>query len=313
MKGFQEIIEQLKKLKAKRVFVQFPLGLKNDQIQEVSRRLDKEGITSILCIESTYGACDVRDVEAQRLQCDAILHVGHVDFGVKSDVPVVYWEYFIDSDPVTILEKEFSKLDNYKKIGLVGSLQYMDKVPEVKKYLEKKGKKVFVAEVEGVKYPGQILGCRLKSGKEIEDKVDAFLCVSAAKFYGIGLILNTDKPMLTLDVERKGITDIAYEKKRIQKIIAWNKSAFKDAKRIGILVSFKKGQMVLPYSIKNYLEKKLKKEAYILAGDEITQEKIMGLKLDFIVNTMCPRVGTDDTDRFEIPMLNFEQIVKSSS
>ncbi len=303
------VVEQLKELKAKRVFVQFPEGLKNEKIQGVARALEKEGVTPILCIEATYGGCDVRDDEAKRLQCDAILHVGHVDFGVKSDIPVVYWEYFLDSDPIPILEKEFDKLNGYKKIGLVGSLQYIGKIPEIKKYLERRGKKVFVAEVEGVKYAGQILGCRLKAGKVIEDKVDTFLCVSAAKFYGLGLMLNTDKPMLTLDVERKEITDIAHEKKRIQKIIAWNKSAFKDAKRVGILVSFKKGQLILPYSIKRYLEK-IGKEAYILAGDEVTPEKIMGLKLDFLVSTLCPRVGTDDTERFDIPMLNFDQVVK---
>ncbi|MBI2084602.1 MAG: diphthamide biosynthesis enzyme Dph2 [Candidatus Aenigmarchaeota archaeon] len=304
------VIGKLKKLKAKRVFIQFPEGLKNQKIQNIAKELEKSGFEPVLCMEATYGACDIRDTEARRLECDVILHVGHVDFGVKSEVPVVYWEYFLESDPIPILEKEFNKLDNYKNIGLVGSLQYMDKVPAIKKYLEEKGKKVFVAEVEGVKYPGQILGCRLKSGKEVEDKVDAFLCVSAAKFYGLGLILNTEKPMLTLDVERKEITDIEHEKKRIQKIIAWNKSAFKDAKKVGILVSFKKGQLVMPYAIKNYLEKKLKKEAYILAGDEITQEKIMGLKLDFLVSTLCPRVGTDDTDRYEIPMLNFDQVAK---
>jgi 2-(3-amino-3-carboxypropyl)histidine synthase len=282
--------------------------LKN-KIQEIVKELGKHGFECVINLEPTYGACDIRDHEAKLLQCGGVLHIAHVEFGTPSELPVVYWPYFLESDPIPILEKEFKKLDGYKKIGLVGSLQYMDKIPEIKSYLEKKGKKFFIAEVEGVKYPGQILGCRLKSGKVIEDKVDAFLCVSAAKFYGLGLILNTDKPMLTLDVERKEITDIAHEKKRIQKIIAWNKEAFKDAKRIGILVSFKKGQLVMPYSIKKYLEK-IGKEVYILAGDEITQEKIMGLKLDFIVNTMCPRVGTDDTDRFEIPMLNFDQVVK---
>lgn len=304
------VVEQLKELKAKRVFVQFPEGLKNEKIQGVARALEKEGVTPILCIEATYGGCDVRDDEAKRLQCDAILHVGHVDFGVKSDIPVVYWEYFLDSDPVPILKKEFDKLNGYKKIGLVGSLQYVDKLPEIKKYLERRGKKVFVAEVEGVKYPGQILGCRLKAGKVVEDKVDAFLCVSAAKFYGLGLILNTDKPMLTLDVERKEITDIEHEKKRIQKIIAWNKSAFKDAKRVGILVTWKKGQLIIPYPVKKYLEK-MGKETYILAGDEVTQEKIMGLKLDFLINLGCPRIGTDDTERYDIPMLNWDQVVKS--
>ncbi len=304
------VVEQLKELKAKRVLVQFPEGLKNEKIQEIARELEKNDIISVLSIEPTYGACDVRDAEAKRLECQAILHIGHVDFGTSSELPVVYWEYFLDSDPIPILEKEFNKLNGYEKIGLVGSLQYMNKIPEIKKYLEKRGKKVLIAEVEGVKYPGQILGCRLKSGKVIEDKVDAFLCVSAAKFYGIGLLLASNKPMLTLDLESKTITDIEHEKKRIQKIIAWNKSAFKDAKRVGILVSFKKGQLVLPYQIKKYLEEMLGKEAYILAGDEVTPEKIMGLKLDFLVNTLCPRVGIDDSDRYDIPMLNWDQVVK---
>ncbi len=304
------VVDQLKELKAKRVFVQFPEGLKNQKIQNIAKALESKGFDTVLCIEVTYGGCDVRDVEAKRLQCDAILHVGHVDFGVKSDIPVIYWEYFLESDPIPILEKEFDKLNDYQKIGLVGSLQYMNKIPEIKNYLEKRGKEVFVAEVEGVKYPGQILGCRLKSGKVIEDKVDAFLCVSAAKFYGLGLILNTDKPMLTLDVERKEITNIEYEKKRIQKIIAWNKSAFRDAKRVGILVTWKKGQLIIPYPVKKYLEK-MGKEAYILAGDEVTQEKIMGLKLDFLINLGCPRIGTDDTERYDIPMLNWEQIAKT--
>lgn len=305
----QHVIDGLNKFSNKRAFVQYPEGLKN-KIQEIVKELEKHGFECVINLEPTYGACDVRDHEAKLLQCGGVLHIAHVDFGTPFELPVVYWEYFLDSDPIPILEKEFQKLNGYKRIGLVGSLQYVDKVPEIKKYLEKKGKKVFVAEVEGVKYAGQILGCRLKAGKAIENKVDIFLCVSAAKFYGIGLLLNTSKPMLTLDVERKEITNIDHEKKRIQKIIAWNKSAFKDAKRVGILVSWKKGQITMPYSIKRHLEEKLGKEAYILAGDEVTPEKIMGLKLDFLINTLCPRVGTDDTERFEIPMLNWDQVVK---
>ncbi len=304
------VVKQLKDLKARRIFIQFPEGLKSKEIQDIAKQLEREGFECVLCVERTYGACDVRDMEAKRLQCDAILHVGHVDFGVKSEIPVVYWEYFLGSDPIPVLEREFEKLGKYKKIGLVGSIQYVDKLPEVKKFLESRGKKVFIAEVEGVKYPGQILGCRLKAGKVIEDKVDMFLVVSAAKFYGIGLILNTDKPMLTVDVESKKLTNVDDEKKRIQKIIAWNKAEFKDARRIGILVTWKKGQLVLPYTIKKHLEK-MGKEAYILAGDELTQEKIMGLKLDFLINTTCPRVGTDDTERYEIPMLNWDQAVKA--
>ncbi len=304
------VVEQLKELKAEKVFVQFPEGLKNEKIQNIAKALEKEGITPILCIESTFGACDVRDAEAKRLQCDTILHVGHISFGVESDIPVVYWEYFLDSNPIPILEKEFDKLNGYEKIGLVGSLQYMNKMPEIKKYLERKGKEVFIAEVEGVKYAGQILGCRLKAGKTIEDKVDAFLCVSAAIFYMQGLFLNVNKPVLSLDLEKKKIYDTVEVKKRLLKIMAWNENAFKEARKVGILTSWKKGQLYIPYSLKNILEEKLKKEVYIIAGDEITPEKIMGLKLDALISTACPRVATDDVAMYDIPIIGVNQVVK---
>ncbi len=302
----KEAVEELKKLKARRVFIQYPEGIKK-KIQDIAKQLEKEGMDSVICLQECYGACDIRDEEAIRLGCDAILHIGHEPVVEKTRLPVVYWEYFLDVDPLPALEKEFGKLKDYKKIGLITSLQFVKTIPVVKKYLEKKGKKVFVHK--SLQHLGQVLGCRLDAGKAIEDKVDCFLCISAGKFYGLGMILQTEKPMLNLDLERRTIESLENEKRKIQKIIAWNKYAFKDARRVGILVSWKKGQLKLPFEIKKKLEKE-GKEIYVLAADEITPEKIMGLKLDFLVNLGCPRIGNDDLERFEIPMLNWEQVVK---
>ena len=109
MRIMKEIIDKLKKLNVKKVFVQFPEGLKL-KIQEIAKELEKEGFKVILCLEKTYGACDLRDEEAKRLKCDAILHIGHSNFGVKSELPVIYWDYFFDINPLPILEKEFEKI-----------------------------------------------------------------------------------------------------------------------------------------------------------------------------------------------------------
>ncbi len=302
----EDVIKELKKMKAKRVFVQFPEGLKL-RIQNMSKQLEKEGFEIVLCLEATWGACDVREHEAKLLKCDAILHIAHEDFGVKTTMPVVYWDYLIDADPTPILEKEFNKLEPYQKIGLVTSIQYIKTLPVVKKFLEKRGKEVFIGK--GDKIPGQMLGCRVGAGILIEDKVDAFLCITAGQFYGLGLALKSNKPLLNLDLEQNSIYRLDTLKKKVEKITAWNIAQVKEARRIGILVSWKLGQFTLPFEIKKKLEK-IGKEVFIIAMDEFTTAKLEGLKLDALVNTACPRIGTDDLEKYKLPIVNVEHLYK---
>lgn len=303
----EETINKLKKIKAKKVFLQFPEGIKL-RVQEIAKELEKNGFTVITCIEPCYGACDVRDEEAIKLGCDSILHIGHEPFIHDTKLPVVYWEYFLDVDPLPALKKEFGKLKDFKNIGLITSIQFVKAIPVVKRFLEKNGKRVLVHKA--LQYPGQVLGCQLEAAKAIEGKVDCFLCISAGKFYGLGVVLQTEKPVLCLDLERKEIYSLGGLKGKIQRITAWNKAQLDEAKKVGILVSWKKGQLKLPFGLKKKLEKK-GKEVYILAMDEITPEKLEGLKLDFLVNCSCPRVGLDDLTRYNIPMLNYSGLKES--
>jgi len=294
----------LKKLKAKRVFVQFPEGLKLS-VQEISEKLEKEGFENVLCLEKTFGACDVRDFEAKRLGCDAILHVAHQDFGAKSVLPVVYWDYFLEADVVPILKKEFEKLKDYDNIGLVTSLQFVKTLPAVAEFLEKNGKKVFLHK--SLQYAGQMLGCRIGAGLAVEKNVDAFLCISAGKFYGIGIALFTKKPVLNLDLETQTIYSLDAQKRKMEKVTAWNKQLLKDAKKVGLLVSWKRGQMFgNPFRMKNNLEKQGKK-VFILAFDELSNDKLEGLKLDVVINFACPRIH-EDQENYKIPMLNWYQL-----
>ena len=97
-----DVVKRLKELKAKRILIQFPEGLKL-RIQQIARDFEKSGFETYLCLESTWGACDVREDEAKRLNCDAILHIAHGNYGVKADIPVIYYDYFLDGDPIPIL------------------------------------------------------------------------------------------------------------------------------------------------------------------------------------------------------------------
>ncbi len=301
----KDVFEKLRKVKAKRVFVQFPEGIRL-RIPQIVKELEREGFEIVVCTEACFGSCDIRDNEAKAVGCDTILHIGHEDFGCPSSLPVVFWEYFIDVDPTQALEKNLDKLKNFQNIGLITSIQFVHAVPIAKEFLEKNGKEVFT--YKALQHEGQILGCNLEAAKKIEDKVDCFLCITAGKFYGRGLVMKTDKPLLSLDLEKNEIESMEEFKKKVQKIVAWNKSQLSDAKRVGLLVSWKKGQYKsVAFDLKKKLEKG-GKDVFILAMDEILPEKLEGLKLDAVINFACPRLGTDDISRFKTPILNWDQV-----
>jgi 2-(3-amino-3-carboxypropyl)histidine synthase len=283
-------IEELKKLKAKRVFVQYPEGLKT-KIQEIDEELKRNGFETVLCCEPTFGACDVRDFEAKRLECDAILHVAHTDFGVKSELPVIYWDYFIDVDPLPIIEKEFDKLKQYKSIGLFASVQYIPAMRKVKDYLERNGKKVLVAK--SLQHEGQVLGCRIDAALKLD--ADCLLYVGTGKFHPLGVALAVSKPVLSLDLEQQKIIDLEKEKMKYLKKKAWHDEKIKSASVIGIAVSWKQGQNRIKeaFKLKKQLEEQGKK-VHILAFDTISKEKILGMKLDTIINLACPRMDDED-------------------
>ncbi len=301
----KKAIKELKRLKARRIFVQYPEGLKL-RIQEIAKQLEKAGFEIVVCLQECFGACDIRDEEAKRLGCDAVLHIGHEEFVKKTVLPVVYWEYFMDVDSLPVIEKELEKLKEFRNIGLVTSIQFVNEISKVKEFLEKRGKKAFAHK--SLQFPGQVLGCNLEAAKAIEDEVDCFLCISAGKFYALGIMFMTEKPVLCLDLEKKEIYSLQEEKKKIHKIMIWNRAQLKDAKKIGLLVSWKKGQMLHePYKIKAKLENE-GKEVFIFAMDEILPERIMGLKLDLLINCACPRIGLDDLQRYRIPILNIQDV-----
>ena len=286
-----KIVDTLKRMGVKRIFIQYPEGLQL-RIQEMIRELEKNEFDVILCLEPTYGACDIRDTEAEALGCDVILHIGHTDLGLKSEIPVVYWGYFIVVNPLPILEKEIKKLEKFKKIGLVTTVQFIKAMKKVQEYLKERGKEVFLHK--SLKYPGQILGCNVEAAEAIEDMIDCFLYVGAGKFHPLGVALKVKKPVFSLDLEKKEIYDLKNEKFKWLKKEAWHEAKLKDAKKVGIIISWKKGQNKIREAMR--LKKRLEekgKEVYILAFDRVLKEKIEGLKLDCLVNLACPRLDEE--------------------
>jgi 2-(3-amino-3-carboxypropyl)histidine synthase len=285
------ILKELKKKRAKRIFIQYPEGLKL-RVQNIAKELEDKGFGVIICCEPTYGSCDLRDEEAMRLGCNAILHIGHSDLKIKSKLPVVYWEYFYTVDPIPILKEEIDELKEFKRIGIVTSVQFSKTTDKVIDFLKKADKEVYIHK--SLKYPGQILGCNIDAAKKIEDKVDCFLYVGAGKFHPLGVALAVNKPVFSLDLEKKQIYSLENEKMKWLKKKAWHDSDLEDAKKVGIIVCWKKGQerMNEARKLKKELENK-GKEVSILAFDDFKKEKIEGLKFDALLNLACPRLDDE--------------------
>lgn len=287
-----------------KILLQVPEGLKTKAL-EIAKKLEKKGNQVLISCEPCYGGCDLRDKEAKQLNVDKIIHYGHTKF-IDSDIPVDYEEYRIDINPLPILEKNIEKI-NYKRIGLITTLQFVDSLEKVKEFLESKGKIVEVGKGKNDKrklYSGQILGCDITNAKQIENKVDCFLFIGSGRFHPLGL--ENEKSLFVLDIEKNSLEELNREKFLKQRLVAIELA--KDCNKFGILISTKPGQLNLKLAeeIKNKIEKKGKK-AFLLVFDEIEPEKLEGLDLDCYINTACPRL-VDDRGLFKKPILNVEGV-----
>ncbi len=279
------------KLKGRRVLVQLPEGLK-PEIDKIVRILEQNGFEVIISMEPCYGACDVRDEEAKRLGCDVILHLGHKELKREQPtfVPVVYYPISID---VEIDVRKIAERIREKRIGIVTTVQHEHLLPNWARQLEKVGKEVIIC--------GSILGCDQRDALTHEAEVDCFLFIGSGRFHALGI--RTKKPVYLYDVEKNEVSSLDEDRRRLELIDFARREAFKNAKRIGFLISWKRWQapnVGEVFALKRETEKR-GKEVFILAFDEIKNEKLLGMKLDLLINFACPRIKED---KFDVPIIN---------
>ena len=300
-------LSQLKRMNAKKVMIQVPEGLKT-KLLAFADFLSQQGFEPVVSVEPMFGGCDLRDYEAKELGCDALLHIGHSDFGVKTKLPVVYEPYAISFDPIPLLEKNLDNLKPFEKICLVTTVNFQSSLQPAKEFLEKSGKTIFLGTQQRSGGSGTILGCDWTAAKPFEKSVDCFLYLGSGRFHPLGLALAVDKPVLALDYETGELVNYEQERKKWLSIKAFHLSEARDAKTFGILVSVKPGQnyMTVAERLKTQLEGKGKK-AHLLAADFLSPDKLLGLKLDVLVNCACPRMN-EDFKLFKKPILNPEDV-----
>jgi 2-(3-amino-3-carboxypropyl)histidine synthase len=305
--NIKEIIDEINKIKAHKVGLQFPEGLKIHAIS-IARQLEEEtGVTVFISGDPCFGACDVADVHWKNM-VDLLVHFGHTPLPLQYEVPVLFMDTQFKLDPYTAIEEALDMLKDYKTIGLVTTTQHLHLINELIVLLEKKGKKVLIKEGVGTR-KAQVLGCNFSA---IEDlPVDAFLFVGSGNFHPLGIKLSTGKPVIIADPYRNEARSIDKFADRILRIRFARITKAQEAKRFGIIVSSKKGQQRMELAIRlKKLIQKMGKEAYIIFLDQISPDILIPYReIDAFIITACPRIAIDDAEMYKKPVITPDELL----
>jgi 2-(3-amino-3-carboxypropyl)histidine synthase len=303
-----QAIKELKKYKAKKVFLQVPEGLKT-RAENIIEELENKGFEVATSMDPCYGACDVKQSEAKRLSCDAILHLGHTSFVEKKSMPIVYAPLKYD------LGERFPKIskilseqltdERIKEIGLTTTAQFLHYLPQLKKDFEKAGIKAIIGKGKRVE-DGQVLGCNYSSAQV---KAENILFFGDGLFHPLGIHFSTKKKVTLANPITLEIQNLDDEKNKFlkQRILLIERA--KDAKSYAILVSTKEGQNRITDAekIRTELEKK-GKTAKIYSMDFISQDALLGINAEAFINTACPRISIDDYLNYKKPIINYPEV-----
>jgi len=293
-----------------RILLQFPEGLKQ-KAMEHAERLEKEGNEVFISASPTYGACDLALDEAKNIKADKLVHYGHGEFH-HVDFNVEYVEYHMDA-PLTLLEQSVKMLNGYRKIGLVTTIQHVHQLEEIIAFYKGKGIEAVLGKPYGfAKKRGQILGCDIGSASTLDREVDAFVYFGGGIFHPLGALLATTKPFLVIEPYANIIEYIdgmreKYKGRSKGKILSALQS-----RKFGIMVSTKNGQhnMALGTMLKKKIESKGMRAEILVANNFDFDSLGNMLEFDAFVNTACPRIAIDDTDRISRPLLSANELME---
>lgn len=206
-----------------------------------------------------------------------------------------------DSDVLPVVEKALALLE--KRVGILTTAQHLSQMNGVKEFLEKHGKEAVIG--------GQILGCNQKNAEAIFEKVDCFLYIGSGEFHPIGVIAKVEKKLVIADPLLNEVRTV--DKKRVAMMEQMEENAYKAflfAERIGVLVSLKSGQG--NYQNARALEEQYPdKRWYYFVCHTLDFSELENFPFVHVwVNTMCPRIGFDDYERANKPMINLKRIWK---
>ena len=129
------IIKQPKK--AKKVLIQAPEGIKGIVSRFIPELIEETGANILIHGEACYGGCDLGLVDAERMNIDLVLHVGHTPYFTNKDDPkLVFIEAKDDQEFQNSTLQEILKISKGKTMGLLSSAQYLHHLPKMQDFLK---------------------------------------------------------------------------------------------------------------------------------------------------------------------------------
>jgi len=309
----QKILDEIKKRGSKRILLQMPEGLKPIGFRVAKLLEEKAKVEVFVSGDPCYGACDLALIPKQQVHADLLIHIGHAEIpGEFTDEKVMYIEARADESIDEPMVKAVAMLTQERVIGLASNIQHIHMLERAKQILEEYGKEVVIGRPSGwLKYPGQVLGCDYGSVRAISDKIDAIVLLSGGDFHALGIPLATGKRTIVVDPFQSKANDITETCRRLLRKRFASITKFKEAKRIGIIVGLKSSQMNASLSLR--LKQLLEENGYsviLICATEIIPETLDSFTdLDAYVEISCPRISTDDQERYRKPILNPEEVM----
>jgi 2-(3-amino-3-carboxypropyl)histidine synthase len=303
------VIERLKEIKAKRILLQLPDGLKPhvfDYFNELSKNFNV-----IVSSSGFYGACDTGTMDEWK-NVDAVVQLGHTEIpNVNYKVPVIFEEY-INEDHRSFNDLDLTELErnNYKNISLAYSIQYRQSAEELSKFLKEKGYNVSMGKHDSrLKYDGQLLGCNFSPLHDQESRNDCHIIVSTGVFHALGAQLSVEKEVFILDMsEPFRLRTMKSEAERHIRRRYANMARALEAEKFVVVVDTKVGQYRMKLAEKMIKEiQDMGKSAVLAYSNESSPVEFENMMADCIIFTGCPRVATDDFDRYKSPILTAQE------
>ena len=294
----ERIVDEVEERDAKSVGLQLPEGLKRrgpGVADDLRQRL--EGVSVLLSGQPCYGACDLDTYLMRRT--DVFVHFGHSP--MKESDKIIYVPLFSNVDVEPIIDRaiteELPPASEEAALGLVTTAQHMNKFDEMRAQLEAAGYEVKTRRGdERLTHEGQVLGCNYASA---EVDADQTLYVGGGKFHPLGLAMeHPEQHVVIADPVNNVVTVADTEKFMKQRYAAVHKAM--DADSWGVIYCTKIGQGRWDEA-EEIVESN--DDAYMIAMDEVTPDRLRNFGLDAYVNTGCPRITTDDGPQFHAPML----------
>ncbi len=193
-----------------------------------------------------------------------------------------------------------------RRLILFTTIQYHHQLDEWRQKLEAAGKEVHTFQPKHSVAPGHLLGCGIEHW---DVAADAFLYVGDGLFHPKALVINNDLPVYRYDPkvgEWSVLQDEEIERAKKKQRAAL--SAFLMARKVGVLVTTKPGQQRLQLSLK-LQERYPDKDFFYLLFDTLDWNSLEDFPfLECFVNTMCPRIGLDDTNKLSKPVLDIGEL-----